>query len=77
MKRITVILLSFALSLHLSAQTDIVSGVRVLDLDGTGEYRIDIRGVKTLRAHQQPLWIVDGVVMSTSSLESIQPFFQY
>lgn len=77
MKRITVLLLLSALSLHLSAQVDIVSGVRVLDLDGTGEYRYDIRGVNTLRAHQQPLWIVDGVVMSTSPLESTQPFFQY
>ena len=77
MKRIIVISLLLAVSVHLSAQTDIVSGVRVLDLDGTGELRIDIRGVNTLRGNQQPLWIVDGVVMSTSPLESIQPFFQY
>lgn len=77
MKRIIVISLLLAVSLHLSAQTDIVSGVRFLDLDGTGELRIDIRGVNTLRGNQQPLWIVDGVVLSTSPLESTQPFFQY
>lgn len=81
----TAIILAFALSLQAAAQTEItdslqlIPGVRVSRIDGSDadDVRIDIRGLSSLRAGQQPLWIVDGTILSTSLPYSVQPFAQY
>lgn len=56
-----------------------LSGVRVSAIDGNpvGGENIHIRGVNSLRTDNQPLWIVDGVILSTDLRENLDAFWQY
>ena len=55
-----------------------VSGVRVSLTDGNPEglVNVDIRGVNSLRGSTQPLWVIDGAVLSSYAGENIRPFWQ-
>lgn len=55
-----------------------VSGVRVSNLDGSlsGMRSVNIRGLNTLRGDSQPVWIVDGAVLSSSPFENRDLFFK-
>ncbi|MCQ2184977.1 MAG: TonB-dependent receptor plug domain-containing protein [Bacteroidales bacterium] len=55
-----------------------VSGVRVSSLDGSlsGVQSVLVRGLNTLRGDSQPIWIVDGVVLSPSAFENRDLFFR-
>lgn len=55
-----------------------VSGVRVSSLDGSlsGVESVLVRGLNTLRGDSQPVWIVDGVVLSSSAFENRDLFFR-
>lgn len=55
-----------------------VSGVRVSSLDGSlsGVESVLVRGLNTLRGDSQPVWIVDGAVLSTSAFENGDLFFK-
>lgn len=54
-----------------------ISGVRVSSTDGglNSACNVNIRGLNTLRGDSQPLWIVDGVVLSSSSRDNLDAFF--
>lgn len=56
-----------------------VSGVRVSS--GSGEVNVDlttlIRGVNSLRSDSQPLWIIDGALLGSSTSYAAAPFSQY
>ena len=56
-----------------------VSGVRVAATDGAGGGLLNtyIRGVNGLRGNSEPLWVVDGTVLSSSTGQQIFPFWQY
>ena len=56
-----------------------VSGVRVSGTDGNpfGLLNVNIRGVNSLRSDNQPLWIVDGVAVSTDINHNLDAFWQY
>lgn len=56
-----------------------ISGVRVTSIDGNpvGGTNINIRGVNSLRTDNQPLWIVDGVMLSSDLGENLDAFWQY
>ena len=85
MKKYLIILLALALPVSASAQNEwadslrLIHGVRVSTMDGSvaGDVRIDIRALNSVRSYQQPLWVIDGAVLSLSSPYSVQPFFQY
>lgn len=55
-----------------------VSGVRVSSVDGSlnGMKNVNIRGLNTLRGDSQPVWIVDGAVVSPSTHENRDLFFK-
>ena len=55
-----------------------ISGVRVSSLDGSldGVRSVTIRGLNTLRGDSQPVWIVDGAVISSSAFENRDLFFR-
>ena len=55
-----------------------VSGVRVSALDGgpNGAVNTDIRGINTLRGHSEPLWIVNGVMLSNALSQNLNAFWQ-
>lgn len=56
-----------------------ISGVRVSSLDGNpvGGVNINIRGINSLRTDNQPLWIIDGSMVSTDLNENLDAFWQY
>jgi len=56
-----------------------MSGVRVSAIDGNpvGGENINIRGINSLRTDNQPLWVIDGVLMSTDLRENLDAFWQY
>ena len=53
------------------------AGVRVSAIDGSplGELNVHIRGINTIRGDSQPLWIVDGAVISNAVNHNLNPFF--
>ena len=55
-----------------------VSGVRVSSLDGgpNGAVNTNIRGVNTLRGHSEPLWIVNGVMLTNALSQNLNAFWQ-
>ena len=56
-----------------------VSGVRVSSVDGNpeGARNVNIRGINTVRGDSQPLWIVDGVMLSSEILRNLDGFWQF
>lgn len=57
---------------------DRISGVRVCGTDGTPmEWKnIDIRGINTVRLDNRPVYIIDGVMIETSSFDIFNPFWR-
>ena len=55
------------------------SGVFVSPGDGNpnGKLGIYVRGVNSLRADGNPIWIVDGVVLNSSINQNLNPFWKY
>jgi len=55
-----------------------VSGVRVSSQDGgpNGAVNTNIRGVNTLRGHSEPLWIVNGVMLTNALSQNLNAFWQ-
>ena len=55
-----------------------VSGVRVSSIDGSlgGVSSVTVRGLNTLRGDSQPVWIVDGAVLTTSAFDNRDLFFK-
>ena len=55
-----------------------VSGVRVSSLDGSpnGAIHVNIRGNGALRSSAQPLWVVDGVILSNGLAQNLNAFWQ-
>ena len=56
-----------------------ISNVRVSAIDGNpvGGVNVNIRGINSLRSDNQPLWIVDGVMLSTDLNQNLDAFWQY
>ena len=56
-----------------------IPGVRVSSIDGNplGNLNVNIRGVNTLRTDNRPLWIVDGVYVSSDISTNQDAFWQY
>ena len=56
-----------------------IPGVRVSSVDGNplGNLNVNIRGVNTLRTDNRPLWIVDGVYVSSDISNNQDAFWQY
>ena len=56
-----------------------VAGVRVSDIDGNplGFQNVHIRGINSLRSDNQPLWIVDGVMLSQRLGDNRDAFWQF
>ena len=56
-----------------------ISSVRVSSIDGNpvGALNVNIRGINSVRTDNQPLWIVDGVMVSTQLNENLDAFWQY
>jgi hypothetical protein len=56
-----------------------VAGVRVSSIDGNplGNLNVNVRGVNTLRTDNRPLWIVDGVYVSSDISSNQDAFWQY
>ncbi len=56
-----------------------MSGVRVSSIDGNpnGAINVNIRGLNTVHGDSQPLWIIDGAVLSTSLNSNLDAFWQY
>lgn len=56
-----------------------VSGVRVSATDGNpaGLMNVNIRGINSLRSDNQPLWIVDGTIVSMDQNDNLDAFWQY
>lgn len=55
------------------------AGVRVSAIDNnpvSGVHSVNIRGINSLRGNSEPLWIVDGAVMPSSSGYGINAFWQ-
>lgn len=57
---------------------DRVSGARVSQQDGNpnGELNTNIRGINTLHSDSQPLWIVDGVMLTNGLRQNLNAFWQ-
>ena len=56
-----------------------VSNVRVSSIDGNpvGGVNVNIRGINSLRSDNQPLWIIDGIMLSTDLNQNLDAFWQY
>lgn len=56
-----------------------VSGVRVSSVDGNplGMDNVNIRGINSMRMDNQPLWIVDGAIVSLDLKDNLDAFWQY
>ena len=56
-----------------------ISNVRVSSIDGNpvGGVNVNIRGINSLRSHNQPLWIIDGIMLSTDLNQNLDAFWQY
>ena len=56
-----------------------ISGVRVSSIDGNvnGETNVNIRGINTLRGDGQPLWIVDGAILTSAGNQNADAFWQF
>ena len=56
-----------------------VSGVRVSAVDGNpdGLKNINIRGINTVRGDSQPLWVIDGVILSNELARNLDGFWQF
>lgn len=56
-----------------------VSGVTVSTTDGNpaGMVSTHIRGLNSVRGVSEPLWVVDGAVLTSSAGQTFQPFNQY
>ena len=55
-----------------------VSGVRVSSVDGgpNGAVNTNIRGINTLRGNSEPLWIVNGVMLTNALSQNLNAFWQ-
>ena len=55
-----------------------LSGVRVSSYDGNvnGAFNVGIRGINSLRADNQPLWVVDGVILGNGTNSNRDAFWQ-
>lgn len=55
-----------------------VSGVRVSNVDGStnGAINTNIRGLNSLHGDSQPLWVVNGVVLSSALSQNLNAFWQ-
>lgn len=55
-----------------------VSGVRVSSLDGgpNAAVNTNIRGINTLRANSEPLWIVNGVMLTNALSQNLNAFWE-
>lgn len=55
-----------------------VSGVRVSSMDGgiNGAVNTNIRGVNTLRGNSEPLWVVNGVMLTGALSQNLNAFWQ-
>lgn len=56
-----------------------ISGVRVSATDGApgGLVNTNIRGINSVRGSGEPLWIVDGAILSSSNSDTFQLFDEY
>jgi len=56
-----------------------ISGVHVgaIDNNPNGALNVYIRGLNSLRTDNQPLWIVDGVMLSSDLNQNLDAFWQY
>ena len=56
-----------------------VSGVRVWSMDGSpmSSCGVSIRGVNSLRGSGNPIYIVDGSILSTSTARMVDPLWQF
>lgn len=56
-----------------------ISNVRVSSIDGNpvGGVNLNIRGINSLRSDNQPLWIIDGIMLSTDLNQNLDAFWQY
>lgn len=56
-----------------------ISNVRVSSIDGNpvGGVNVNIRGINSLRSDNQPLWIIDGIMLSTDLNQNLDAFWQY
>ena len=56
-----------------------ISGVRVGSVDGNpdGLKNVNIRGVNTFRGDNQPVWIVDGVILGSDIARNLDGFWQF
>ena len=56
-----------------------ISGVHVgaIDNNPNGALNVNIRGLNSLRTDNQPLWIVDGVMLSSDLNQNLDAFWQY
>ena len=54
------------------------SGVRVSVTDGSpnGAINVFIRGLNTIRGDSQPLWVVDGAIISSSINLNLDAFYE-
>ena len=55
-----------------------ISGVRVSSTDGgpNSALNVNIRGINTIHGDSQPLWIVDGVMLSNGLNQNLDAFWQ-
>ena len=55
-----------------------VSGVRVSSVDGSpnGAINTNIRGINALRSDSQPLWVVNGVILTNGLSQNLNAFWQ-
>lgn len=55
-----------------------VAGVRVSSVDGSpnGAVNTNIRGINALRSDSQPLWVVDGVILTNGLSQNLDAFWQ-
>ena len=56
-----------------------VSGVRVSSVDGSpnGAVNTNIRGLNALRSDCQPLWIVNGVILTNGLSQNLNAFWAF
>ena len=55
-----------------------VSGVRVSSVDGSpnGAINTNVRGINALRGDSQPLWVVNGVILTNGLSQNLNAFWQ-
>ena len=84
-KRLILCMAALLTGLAATAQTEAgdslrrVAGVRVgaLDNNPAGALAVYIRGLQSLRTDSQPLWVLDGTMLSADLAKDIDAFWQY